>query len=113
MICVKFEALLIFNRLFHLFVNKFSGFDFLQTSPDQSSTSLSNGNVYIYKDEDDLDHCLYYLKGLSNVLRWSTDSTWATLSKSIISTDRAHVALHRISKYIFLINESILIRISW
>lgn len=78
------------DKLFHIFVEKFSTFKFLQTSPD-------NNIIHIYNDEDDLDQCLYYLRTLSNILRWSSDSLWAILSKNIISTDPAHPALYRIT----------------
>ena len=98
--------LLITCRLFHIFVEKFSAFKFLQTSPD-------NNIIHIYNDEDDLDQCLYYLRTLSNILRWSSDSLWAILSKNIISTDPAHPALYRISKYLFPMRENNLIRDSW
>lgn len=85
-------------RLFHRFVAKFSGYDFLYTKYEDSGTS-AHYNMRIYADEDDLDQCLYYLQTLSNVLRWSSDSTWAALAHNSISTDRSHRSLFQISKF--------------
>jgi hypothetical protein len=84
-------------RLFHIFVSKFSGFDFLQTISEDSS-SLLDGEVRKYTDDDDLDQCLYYLQTLSNILRWSSDNMWAALAENTISTDTSHFSLHLISK---------------
>jgi hypothetical protein len=99
--------MLITFRLFHLFVGKVSEFEFLQTSPEQGSTAVDNSSIQIYKDEDDLDQCLYYLRTLSNVLRWSSDNMWAILSRTVISTDPTHVSLHRISKYLLFVRVNI------
>ena len=83
-------------RLFHLFVAKFSSFSFLQTLLEGGS-NLLNSDVQIYANEDDLDYCLYYLRTLSNILRWSSDSMWAALAQNSISTDTSHRSLHLIS----------------
>jgi hypothetical protein len=56
------------------------------------------GGVQIYASEDDLDQCLYYLRTLSNMLRWSSDGMWAALAQNSISTDSSHQSLYRISK---------------
>ena len=85
-------------RLFHLIVAKFSSFGFLQTAPDESS-DLMNRNVHVYTNSDDLDQCLYYLRTLSNMLRWSSDSMWAALAENSISTDKSHLSLYKISLY--------------
>lgn len=93
--------LLISRRLFHLFVNKFSEFSFLQAFSEKSSATAENSIIHIYEDEDDLDQCLYYLRTLSNILRWSSDSMWTALSKNTISTDPTKLTLYRISKHLF------------
>ena len=85
-------------RLFHLFVAKFSAFEFLQTAPD-GDTQFPGSHVRMYSDEDDLDQCLYYLRTLSNILRWSSDGMWAALVENTISTDKSHRSLYQISKY--------------
>jgi hypothetical protein len=84
-------------RLFHLFVSRFSSFSFLQTLPEEGSAFMDS-EVQIYASEDDLDQCLYYLRTLSNMLRWSSDSMWAALAQNTISTDSSHKSLYRISK---------------
>jgi hypothetical protein len=91
--------MLTFFRLFHLFVAKFSTFEFLQTAPEGNSQFLES-HVRMYNDEDDLDQCLYYLRTLSNILRWSSDGMWAALAENTISTDASHRSLYRISKYL-------------
>lgn len=60
---------------------------------------MLDNNVYIYQDEDDLDQCLYYLRTLSNILRWSSDNMWAALAENTISTDKTYRALYLTSKY--------------
>jgi len=85
-------------RLLHLFVAKFSEFSFLQKLPEDGSRSMDKG-VQIYASDDDLDQCLYYLRTLSNMLRWSSDGMWAALAQNSISTDSSHQSLHGISKF--------------
>ncbi|TVY54541.1 Protein dopey [Lachnellula cervina] len=84
------------DKLFHIFVSKFSGFDFLQTTSVNSSHLLS-GDARRYTDDDDLDQCLYYLQTLSNILRWSSENMWAALAENTISTDQSYASLHRIT----------------
>ena len=90
-------------RLFHIFVSKFSGFDFLQTLPENSS-SFQDGETRRYTDDDDLDQCLYYLQTLSNILRWSSNNMWAALAENTISTDPSHASLHCISKLFHILD---------
>ncbi|KAL3418993.1 hypothetical protein PVAG01_09214 [Phlyctema vagabunda] len=85
------------DRLFHIFVAKFSEFEFLQT-PLEDASSEDDEQLPIYTDLDDLAQCLYYIQTLSNILRWSTDSTWAALAENSISTDRSHLSLYRITR---------------
>jgi len=89
----------LFIRLFHLFVAKISTFGFLQTASENGAQGIYSRK---YTDDDDLDQCLYYLRTLSNILRWSSDGMWAALSRNIISTDRTYKSLYRISKYLVL-----------
>jgi hypothetical protein len=56
-------------------------------------------DVQIYASDDDLDQCSYYLRTLSNMLRWSSDGMWAALTQNSISTDTSHRSLHGISKF--------------
>lgn len=94
-------------RLFHLFVAKFSNYSFLFTKFEDAGTTTHH-NMRIYADDDDLDQCLYYLQTLSNVLRWSSDSTWAALAHNSISTDRSHRSLFQISKFVLSCTGSVL-----
>ena len=86
-------------RLFYLFVARFSTFELLQTAAEDNSQFL-DGHPQFYTDNDDLDQCLYYIRTLSNILRWSSDGMWAALAQNIISTDTSHRALYRISQYL-------------
>ncbi|KAI9642255.1 hypothetical protein NHQ30_009057 [Ciborinia camelliae] len=90
------QSLVGIDRLFHLFVAKFSGYSFLCTRFEDAGTTAHH-NMRVYADEDDLDQCLYYLQTLSNVLRWSSDSTWAALAHNSISTDKSHRPLFQIT----------------
>lgn len=84
------------SRIFHLFVAKLSKFPFLQTLNGENPTYLDS-TVRLYDVEDDLEQGLYYLRTLSNILRWSSDSMWAALAENTISTDASNKALYRIS----------------
>jgi hypothetical protein len=75
--------------------------------PEDDSTAIEK-NVQIYSSEDDLDQCLYYLRTLSNMLRWSSDGMWAALAQHSISTDSSHQSLHRISQFPSIITRAYL-----
>ncbi|KAM3070867.1 hypothetical protein ACMFMG_009784 [Clarireedia jacksonii] len=90
------QSLLGIDKLFHLFVGKFASYKFLQSKFEDASTSALH-NLRVYRDEDDLDQCLYYLQTLSNILRWSSDNTWAALAHSTISTEQSHRPLYQIT----------------
>ncbi|RFU36133.1 hypothetical protein B7463_g263, partial [Scytalidium lignicola] len=87
------QSLVGLNKMFYTFVTTFSGFRFLQTIQTTESDSVRK----FYTDEDDLDQCLYYLRMLSNILRWSTDNTWATLAETSISIDKTNPSLYQIT----------------
>jgi hypothetical protein len=86
------------DRFFHLFVAKLAGFDFLGSTGVENDVQNGLNPKQRYTEDDDLDQCLYYLQKLSNVLRWSPDATWAALARNVISTDKSHPSLFRISK---------------
>lgn len=90
------QSLVGIDRLFHLLVSKFSSFAFLQTLVEEGS-SYQDSSVQKYSSEDDLDQCLYYLRTVSNMLRWSSDNMWAALAESSISTDASRPSLYRIT----------------
>lgn len=75
------------DRLFHIFAARFSGFSFLRITP----TMDVDGNATdSYTEENDIDQCLYYLQTLSNVLRWSSDSTFTILARKTISGETSY-----------------------
>ncbi|KAH6709570.1 Dopey, N-terminal-domain-containing protein [Leptodontidium sp. MPI-SDFR-AT-0119] len=90
------QSLVGIDRLFHLLVSKFSSFTFLQSLSEEES-SYQDSTVQKYSGEDDLDQCLYYLRTVSNMLRWSSDSMWAALAENNISTDASNPSLYQIT----------------
>ncbi|KAF4628908.1 hypothetical protein G7Y89_g9243 [Cudoniella acicularis] len=90
------QSLVGMNKLFNLFVSKFSSFSFLQTISTNSSNFL-DGEMRTYIQEDDLDQCLYYLQTFSNILRWSSDNMWAALAENHIPKDASYSNLQRIT----------------
>lgn len=40
-----------------------------------------------FRETDDLNLCLYYIKGLSTILRWAPASIWAVLAKHRVSDE--------------------------
>lgn len=85
------------NRLFLLFVRKFSALEFLRASNEIGSASTST-NSTTFTAEDDLDLCLYYLRTLSNVFRWAPDVIWAVLASTTITVDGGHPDVAQMSK---------------
>ncbi|KAH8602567.1 Dopey, N-terminal-domain-containing protein [Bisporella sp. PMI_857] len=90
------QSLVGIDKMFHLFVAKFSSFQFLQTIAEDNPSFLYS-DTKGYADEDDVEQCHYYLRTLSNILRWSSDSMWAALAENSISTDTTYRSLFRIT----------------
>ncbi|KAI0404234.1 putative regulator of reproduction dopa [Xylaria palmicola] len=65
--------------LFLVFVTKMSELRFLRTLPKTVSPTTSNASVSFSK-EDDLDLGSYYIRTLSNALRWAPDVLWGVLA---------------------------------
>ena len=76
--------LIISLRLFSIFTTKFLSLGFLHTA--QSSTVE-------FQEDDDLDLALYYLRTLSNLLRWAPEALWAVLARRTVSDDDDRQAL--------------------
>lgn len=74
------------HKLFHIFVTKFSQFDFLNNIQIDLSGTTKDKRL-VHRGEYDLDQCLYYLKTLSNVLRWAAENTWAALALNNIPSE--------------------------
>ncbi|TQS36014.1 hypothetical protein Golomagni_03548 [Golovinomyces magnicellulatus] len=73
------------HKLFHVFVTKLSGFNFLHKVSGYLDFNVNNEKL-IHRCDNDLDQCLYYLRTLSNVLRWSSESMWSALISNNIPT---------------------------
>lgn len=74
-------------RLFNIFVIKLLGFKFLR-DPGSRDTNGAPLKRRTFSVEDDLDICSYYLQTLSNILRYSTDVTLASLAKEkVVAAD--------------------------
>ncbi|KUJ22268.1 uncharacterized protein LY89DRAFT_606658 [Mollisia scopiformis] len=84
------------DKLFHLFVVKLSAFPFLHSIP-KDGVDFLGIDAPSYTGDDDLDQCLYYLKTLSNILRWSSDSMWAILARNSVSIDSSQQTLYYIA----------------
>ncbi|POS85535.1 hypothetical protein EPUL_001212 [Erysiphe pulchra] len=74
------------HKLFHIFVTKFSQFEFLNYFQIDLNGTPKDKRL-VHRGEYDLDQCLYYLKTLSNVLRWASDNTWAALALNNIPSE--------------------------
>jgi len=80
-----------------IFVRKLADFSFLR--PMSASGELAPPHVSIrFTEDDDLDLCLYYLRTLSNVLRWAPDVIWGVLAAKTVTIDESESQLAKISK---------------
>jgi hypothetical protein len=73
------------EQLFQIFVTKLSELPFLTPQHDGTSSAYT---PLTFTDDDDLDLCLYYLRTLSNVLRWAPDVFWNILSRQTLGEDQ-------------------------
>ncbi|KAK1981440.1 Dopey, N-terminal-domain-containing protein [Colletotrichum cereale] len=80
------------DKLFLLFVRKFSTLEFLRSSREIGSAATSASSTTFTAD-DDLDLCLYYLRTLSNVFRWAPDVIWAVLASTSLTVGSEHAEI--------------------
>ncbi|KAK1996370.1 hypothetical protein LX36DRAFT_658652 [Colletotrichum falcatum] len=80
------------DKLFLLFVRKFSALEFLRSSREIGSAATSASSTTFTAD-DDLDLCLYYLRTLSNVFRWAPDVIWAVLASTSLTVGSEHAEI--------------------
>ncbi|KAK1600247.1 Dopey, N-terminal-domain-containing protein [Colletotrichum navitas] len=80
------------DKLFLLFVRKFSALGFLRSSREIGSAATSASSTTFTAD-DDLDLCLYYLRTLSNVFRWAPDIIWAVLASTSLTVGSEHAEI--------------------
>ncbi|KAI9701961.1 MAG: hypothetical protein M1836_001305 [Candelina mexicana] len=67
------------HKLFQVLAMKILAFEHLvpMSVPLQSENSVSRQSA---QDPDDPDECLYYIKTLSNILRWSSENVWFSVA---------------------------------
>ncbi|KAK0618330.1 putative regulator of reproduction dopa [Bombardia bombarda] len=68
------------DKLFDVFVSKFAELSFLR----RQQPSAESGDAAQFKGDDDLDLGLYYIRSLSNVLRWAPDAVWSVLARKTV-----------------------------
>ncbi|AEO53997.1 hypothetical protein MYCTH_2296009 [Thermothelomyces thermophilus ATCC 42464] len=88
------HSLIGIDRMFTVFVTKFSDFAFLRRR------RASNSGPAEYAEDDDLSLALYYMRTLSNVLRWAPEATWAVLAKRVIRSDAYQPPLSEIKIFL-------------
>ncbi|KAI1820779.1 putative regulator of reproduction dopa [Xylaria intraflava] len=71
------------EKLFSVFVKKILELHFLYTLPRTANPASSNDSIS-FSDEDDLDIGLYYIRTLSNTLRWAPDALWGVLATRMV-----------------------------
>ncbi|KAI0430565.1 putative regulator of reproduction dopa [Xylaria sp. FL1042] len=71
------------EKLFLVFVTKISELSFLRTLGKTVNHTAPSASAS-FTDNDELDLCLYYIRTLSNVLRWAPDALWGVLATRII-----------------------------
>jgi len=79
------------DKLFAVFITKFSELAFLRQRQEPKSGSVE------YAEDDDLSLALYYVRSLSSVLRWAHEATWAVLAKRTVRSDACHPPLSEIT----------------
>lgn len=84
------------TRLFLVFVTKLSQLRFLRTLSQTANAEMSKQSV-AFSPDDDLDLGLYYLRTLSNILRWAPDAFFGVLATRLI--EEPDPILSEISKF--------------
>lgn len=85
-----------------IFVAKFSELSFLRNRSSGDPSEADPPSVK-FTDFDDLDLCLYYLRTLSNIFRWSPDIVWGVLASKSVSIDDAKLDLRQIGELLWFI----------
>ncbi|KAI1203081.1 putative regulator of reproduction dopa [Nemania serpens] len=71
------------EKLFSVFVTKISELHFLRALSKTVNSTTSSASAS-FSSDDDLDLGLYYIRNLSNVLRWAPDALWGVLATRVI-----------------------------
>ena len=86
------------DRLFLIFISKLASLPFLYRLPDDGDTLNPSFTVQLTED-DDLDLCFYYLRIISNVLKWAPDTIWTVLDRTAVPGESGYLDLSKISEY--------------
>lgn len=70
------------EKLFLIFIDKFAALTFLYGP--RSSVKSTGAMPKIFDDEADIDMAVYFLRTLSNVLRWAPEAFWGVLATRVI-----------------------------
>ncbi|KAI1172461.1 putative regulator of reproduction dopa [Nemania sp. FL0916] len=71
------------EKLFQVFTTKISELQFLRTASKTANPSASDESSS-FSNDDELDLGSYYIRTLSNVLKWAPDALWGVLATRII-----------------------------
>ncbi|KAJ4295994.1 hypothetical protein N0V88_004696 [Collariella sp. IMI 366227] len=85
------NSLIGMDKLFNILASKLSGIPFLRRRQGSKSGSTP------FEEDDDLDLALYYVRCLSNVLRWAPEGAWAILAKRLVKSEAYHPPLSQIT----------------
>jgi hypothetical protein len=78
------------DRLFLIFVSKLLGMRFLANVESESAEGIAyNPTPVQFSEDDDLELCLYYLRTLSNIMRCSSEVSWAVVATKHLSFDES------------------------
>ncbi|KAI1265986.1 putative regulator of reproduction dopa [Xylariaceae sp. FL1019] len=78
------------EKLFLVFVTKISQLKFLRTV--SSSVASTASKCISFSGDDDLDLGLYYIRTLSNILRWAPDSVWGVFATRTIDEPGSNIS---------------------
>ncbi|SPN96987.1 probable regulator of reproduction DopA [Cephalotrichum gorgonifer] len=84
------------DRLFLVLITKFADLPFLHARNGNGDTP-NPGSINQLSEDDDLDLCVYYLRTVSNVLRWAPETIWSVLNKTAVPGESGYPDLSRIT----------------
>ncbi|KAK6843591.1 Protein dopey [Apiospora arundinis] len=71
------------EKLFLVFITKFSELHFLRTLPRTANSEASKRSIE-FGEDDDLDTGIYFMRTISNIFRWAPDAFWSVLATRMI-----------------------------
>ncbi|KAB5536481.1 Dopey, N-terminal-domain-containing protein [Coniochaeta sp. 2T2.1] len=85
------------DKVFKILILKLLDLPVLRRQPATTTDGTTPGLVQ-FTEDDDLDLALYYLRALSNVLRWAPDAVWGVLARKTVSSEAYFPSLSQISE---------------